>query len=132
MGARPGAFGMLVVTVIRPASPHVLLPLEPRPEMSFGFGVVTLEEFAAGAERAIEAAAAMKPEPPTPDGIRVENELAASHTPQPWGWIGSAYGGQRVYTSVTGPRWVCCHNRFDEPHSPWCNPGVYDDPLPPA
>lgn len=136
MGARHGAFGMLVVNVIPPATPHLLLPLQRHDEMQ-------LSEFirhALGAdgapERVLRQAMTAVDSQATPElqpeELRLEKEQSARQTMQPWGWIGTAFGGQRIYMSVTGPRWVCCGNRFDEGHSPWCSAGAYDDPLPPA
>lgn len=144
---RQGQFGLFVVTVIPPSTPHVLLPLDrpptvgdiahfwnedeftPRPVVG-----LTREAFEAALLR-VGSLAPSRPSPSTPENLRKAAESAAAGSAQPWGWMGSAgpFGqASRVYMSVSGPRWSCCGNRFESAHTPWCSPTIVNDPLPPA
>lgn len=126
MRTRQGAFGILVVTVVPAATPHILLPLsDNQPLVQWVFSTA---EQSVGHRHVFTEAPPLVAEPAGPDELRAEKEREASARGnyQPFGW------GTRTYQSVSGVRWVCCGNPFDEAHSPWCSEGGFLDPLPPA
>jgi hypothetical protein len=129
MRVRRAAFGIFVAEVECPSIPHVHLPLE-RPAAS------EIEVMlASGVPPALVRELMAPPAPPPPPvreanlagaELRAHLEHEAGGTVQPFGW------GQLTYQSVSGTRWRCCHNFFEDGHSPYCPAGSFADPLPPA
>lgn len=71
-------------------------------------GTFQWHQFAAPRAQAPPAA-----DPDTPAELRCQLELDAARSPQPAEWM-------NVYRSVSGLRWRCCQNRFEDEHTPWC------------
>lgn len=135
MHARRGAFGIFIVEHVRPTTPHVLLPRE-KPAASL-HELWQEDAFMPMPGRGLQAFISTNtrpnpgpPAPSTPEQLRKLKELEAARTNQPWGWGASLLEPSRVYMSVSGLRWRCCGNPFDESHSPWCAVARFDDPFP--
>lgn len=109
-----------------PATPHLLLPVDVAVLRILGLHELANSRIGYEAARNLLA----------PPGERAEKLAQASETllerkereavlsQQPFGW------NQRLYQSVTGLRWTCCGNLFEDDHSPWCAAGGQLDPFP--
>lgn len=131
MRARRGAFGIFIVEHVRPTTPHVLLPREkPSPSLNELWQEdVLMPRLQAFVSTTVRPAPA-PPAPSTPEQLRKLKEQEAANSAQPWGWSATYFEPGRVYMSVSGLRWRCCGNPFDEAHSPWCAVARFDDPFP--
>jgi hypothetical protein len=130
MGLRRGAFGILVAEVRPPLSGYALLPECFRPPDELTHFLLPSVEVGEKMFRRLLGArlddAGAKQPPSSPRDLREAKEIEARQAYQPDGW------GDRTYQSVTGLRWRCCGNLFEEEHSPWCRASDFADPLPPA
>jgi hypothetical protein len=57
------------------------------------------------------------PDSAPPPSLAEQKAAQAARAQQPEGWA------DRVYLSVSGLRWRCCGNLFEDEHSPWCQQG---------
>jgi hypothetical protein len=126
MRASRGPFGIAVVEVIPPSTPHVLLPREHRETVYALEGLIPMEV----AQQLFGIAPAPLPAEPldeaalAPEQLRDLLEHQARKATQPAGW------GDRTYQSISGLRWRCCGHLFEDGHSPWCATSGELDPLP--
>jgi hypothetical protein len=127
-----GPFGITVVEAHRPVTGYALLPecFKP-PVVVVGGSLVSAEQVRTMFSLPRQSLGEIidwhgqATAPSTPAELRHEKEAAARHSQQPHGWT-------NAYQSVTGLRWRCCGNRFEDDHSPWCAASGFLDPLPPA